>query len=270
MTLHPRLADMAWSSGSHQWNADSAALYALAVGSGPAELSFALGADAVLPTFPTTLVDLSAQPSFGPFDSSLLLHTRQSIALRSRIPVTGTVMSSSRVVGLYDAGPSAVVDVATTCCDGEGRILAELTSSLTIRREGGFGGPRPPVDRWSVPEREPDHVVEYRTGEGQALLYRLTGDRNPLHWDPGVARGLGLRAPLLHGLCTFGYAGRALLGTVCAGDVDRFGWMSVRFTAPVYPGDELSVRVWTEGEGAMFQVWTARGKSLDGGRFELR
>ena len=128
--------------------------------------------------------------------------------------------------------------------------------SAFIRGEGGWGGDRGPSGPRNVPpERDPDHVVSYATRTDQALLYRLNGDRNPLHSDPKFAARAGFPKPILHGLCTYGFTGRALLQTLCGSDPSRFKSMDARFTSSVYPGDELTISMWVTGDGeAVFQT----------------
>ncbi len=120
------------------------------------------------------------------------------------------------------------------------------------------------------PDRKPDHEVTYDTRADQALVYRLSGDRNPLHSDPSFAKLAGFQTPILHGLCTYGFTGRALLHTLCGSDPARFKKMDARFSKPVYPGDVLTVKMWNDGDGkAIFQTVTQEGTVvIDGGIFE--
>ncbi len=277
MTLWHDLVGYNWDSGTRNWGFSDTALYALGVGAGAdnpgAELQFTTDNSvdcppAVLPTFATTLLSRERQPSFGDFDPVQLLHSHQSLTLHGPLPTTGTAASTSRLTALYDRGHSALAVIDSTCVDpSTGRPLADLRTGLTIRREGGFGGEPGPDDPWDRPDSPPDQVIDYRTAPNQALLYRLSGDRNPLHSDPKVTARIGLRGPLLHGLCTFGFAGRALLHALCGGDPAQFGTISARFTAPVFPGQTLSVRIWERGNDALFQVSTERGIAMDAGLF---
>ena len=146
------------------------------------------------------------------------------------------------------------------------------TMSVFIRGEGGWGGDRGPSGPQNVPpERAPDHSVTYQTREDQALLYRLSGDRNPLHSDPKFAEMGGFPKPILHGLCTYGFTGRALLHTLCDGDPARFGKMEGRFSSPVFPGEALTVNIWVDGDAAVFQTCGGDGRVvLDAGRCTFR
>jgi acyl dehydratase len=158
---------------------------------------------------------------------------------------------------------SESVDAAT------GEPLFKTTMSAFIRGAGGFGGERGSSAPKNVrPDRDPDREVTYETQPDQALVYRLSGDRNPLHSDPEFAKLAGFDRPILHGLCTYGFTGRALLHTLCDGQVERFKSMSVRFSKPVWPGDALSVSMWVDGNEAIFQTRTPNGDIvIDQGHF---
>ncbi len=151
-----------------------------------------------------------------------------------------------------------------------GEPMWTTRSASFIRGSGGFGGDRGPSGKKNVaPERGPDREVTYSTSEDQALIYRLSGDRNPLHSDPKFAAAAGFERPILHGLCTYGITGRGLLSALCAGDPARFKKMEARFSASVYPGDDLTIRIWETGEGqAVFQtVRNGDQVVIDGGGF---
>jgi len=157
--------------------------------------------------------------------------------------------------------------VSTLVSSGE--PLFSSTSSVFIRGEGGWGGDRGPSGPKNVPpEAPPTHSVTYQTREDQALLYRLSGDRNPLHSDPSFAKMGGFDRPILHGLCTYGFTGRALLHSLCDSDPSRFGSMAGRFSSPVMPGEALTVNMWVTGDGeAVFQTQGGDGRVvLDAGK----
>jgi acyl dehydratase len=150
-----------------------------------------------------------------------------------------------------------------------GTPLFKNTMSAFIRGEGGWGGDRGPSGPRNVaPDRDPDHEVTYRTRDDQALIYRLSGDRNPLHSDPAFAAMGGFDRPILHGLCTYGFTGRALLHSLCGSDPARFTGMEGRFSSPVLPGEALTVRMWLTGEGeAVYRTTGEDGRVvIDGGR----
>lgn len=180
--------------------------------------------------------------------------------------MTGTV------TGIYDKGSGALVTSETNAVDPEtGDRLITSRSSVFIRGEGGFGGERGPRDEWAEPDRAPDHKVTCPTRPEQALLYRLSGDRNPLHSDPAFAARAGFERPILHGLCTYGITGRALLHTVADSDPARFTSMSGRFSSPVFPGEPLTVSIWVDGGTALFRTVKDDGTVvIDRGRATFR
>lgn len=258
------------------WSSKDTLLYALGVGAGQdplRELEFTTENSSgveqrVLPTFAVLLAQSARRPraSLGTFDFAMLVHAEQSFSLRRPLPPAGTVRLTSTVTGIYDKGSGALVVTETEGADPEtGDLVLTSRSSAFIRGEGGFGGPRGPASDWAAPAGKPEHEVTYGTGADQALLYRLSGDRNPLHSDPVLAARAGFPRPILHGLCTYGFAGRALLHALCDSDPGRFGSMSGRFTRPVFPGDELTTAIWP---GGRFQVRTGDGSVvIDHGRF---
>ncbi|HEX2383020.1 MAG TPA: MaoC/PaaZ C-terminal domain-containing protein [Acidimicrobiales bacterium] len=251
--------------GERSWNSKDAILYALGVGCGVDDLPFTTentqGVEQqVLPTMGVVLPvgGRGAWDELGDVNWTMLVHGEQAIELHTPIPVEGTCRSVTTVTGIYDKGSGAVVVTETESVDANtGEPLFTTRSAAFIRGEGGWGGDRGPSagDRPQAPEREPDHVVKYETGRDQALIYRLSGDRNPLHSDPAFAHAAGFDTPILHGLCTYGFTGRALLHTLCGSDPSKFKSMEGRFSSPVFPGDELTISMWLTGDGeAIFQT----------------
>jgi acyl dehydratase len=168
---------------------------------------------------------------------------------------------------MYDKGSAALVVTESTAVDAAtGDPLVTTRGSIFIRGEGGFGGDRGPAADWAMPSGPPDAQVTYPVPGDQALLYRLTGDRNPLHSDPKFAARGGFDRPILHGMCTYGYTGRALLHAVCGSDPGRFLSMEGRFTRPVMPGDELTISIWADGGTAYFRTTVGGQPVIDRGR----
>jgi acyl dehydratase len=252
------------------WSSKDALLYALGVGAGQQdplrELEFTTEnsdgvAQRVLPTFGVILVQHGGpRLGFGDFDRAMLVHAEQSLELHRPLPVEGRACITSKLLGIYDKGSGALVVTEATATDAEtDQPLVSTTSSVFIRGEGGFGGDRGPSARWERPERDPDHRASAHIRPDQALLYRLSGDRNPLHSDPVFAARAGFPRPILHGLCTYGVTGRLLLHALCGSDPARFRSMRARFSRPVLPGATLTVSVWQEeqtvdGGSARFQT----------------
>ncbi|MGW6332967.1 MaoC/PaaZ C-terminal domain-containing protein [Nocardia rhamnosiphila] len=265
------------------WTAADAILYALGVGAGQTDPLEELA----LTTENTTGVQQQVLPSFGivlgqsgllrripigEFDRSKLLHADQRIEMAAEIPAAGAATVRARLDGIYDKRTGALVVVSARACDTEtGALLWTSRLGYFIRGAGGFGGEPPATESWSVPDDEPDILVATPTRPDQALLYRLSGDRNPLHSDPAFAARAGFDRPILHGLCTYGVVHRALLGALCEGDTGRFGSMYARFSRPILPGEELRTAVWRDRAGARFQTVDGTGRTvLDRGRFDFR
>ncbi len=266
MPVNPEAVGARGEPRRASWDADACLLYALGIGAGVAdpvgeELEFTTentkGVDQKV--FPTFVVvagfngrgGRSAMSQAGTWDNRMLVHGEQGIKLHRPIPTSGEVDMVDEITGIYDKGKGAVIatkTVATLVDDGE--PLYETTASVFIVGEGGFGGDRGPTEKANVaPDRSPDHEVTYQTRPDQALLYRLCGDRNPLHSDKQFSDAGGFPKPILHGLCTYGFTGRALLHTLCDSDPDRFKAMEGRFTSPVMPGEALTIKVWNDGDG---------------------
>jgi acyl dehydratase len=166
------------------------------------------------------------------------------------------VETTARVTRVYDKGKGALVIIETTSTTDAGEVLCVNRFSSFIRGEGGFGGDPGPTLADPRPQRDPDLVVERPTLPQQALLYRLSGDRNPLHADPAyVARG-GFDRPILHGLCSYGIACKAVVDEVLDGDVGAVAGYRARFAGVVFPGETLVERIWQEGEEIVFEVMT--------------
>ncbi len=266
MPIDPGALGATSASRSWSWDSTACILYALGVGAGPDEASFTTEnteglPQEVLPTFATLGGPRRPAPSVvGEYDPAMLVHGEHCLELAGALPVSGTVSTTSTIVGIWDKGSGAVVVTESCSVDAaSGEWLFTNRASAFIRGEGGWGGARGPSERAGEPSRPPDEVVSYPTRDDQALLYRLSGDRNPLHSDPRYAARAGFDRPILHGLCTWGFTGRALLSRLCGSDPGRMRAMQGRFAAPVYPGDTLTVSLWVEGDGAVFRTSTQRG-----------
>ncbi len=281
MPINPDAIGSKGEPGRRSWGSTDAILYALGVGAGSLdpleELAFTTEntngvAQQVLPTMAVVLGTggFGALGSIGSFNPAMLVHGEQAITLHRPIPVQGEVETTGEVTGIYDKGKGAVIEVTATSIDtADGDPLFTTVMSVYIRGEGGFGGDRGPSGtKKAAPERDPDHTVTYATRPDQALLYRLSGDRNPLHSDPSFAAMGGFDRPILHGLCSYGFTGRALLHTLCGSDPARFAAMEARFSSPVLPGEDLTVKMWVTGSGeAVFQTVGSDGRTvIDAGK----
>ena len=238
-------------------------LYALGIGLGrdpldERELPFVFEQPGLktVPTMATVLARVPLLRDCG-FDYSKVLHGEQRLVLHRPLPPAGELLADSRVTAAYDkgAGKGAVIYAETAVrLSADGASLFTLGSTTFARGDGGFGGPAGSgPEPHSLPARKPDAVATLETRPDQALLYRLNGDRNPLHADPVLARRVGFRAPILHGLCTYGVACRAILRTVLGYDAARITGFDVRFSAPVYPGDAIATDLWVDGDVVSFR-----------------
>lgn len=271
MALDHSLVGQPGEPQERSWTSKDALLYAVGVGAGLGdplrELEFTTEnsegiTQQVLPTFGVLISQAALRRNLGDFDRALLVHAEQSFELHRPLPVSGAVQTVATVTGIYDKGSGALVVTQNEAVDAAtGEPLVTARSGTFIRGEGGFGGDRGGSEPWARPDRAADHQVTLETRPEQALIYRLSGDRNPLHADPKFAARGGFPRPILHGLCTYGVTGRALLHELCGSDPARFAAMSGRFTRPVFPGDSLTISMWLgEQDGAaLFQTATADG-----------
>ncbi|MET8471006.1 MaoC/PaaZ C-terminal domain-containing protein [Streptomyces sp. NPDC006422] len=249
VAAEPRSAEITWGHKDIQ-------LYHLGLGAGvpatdPDELRYTLESKLhVLPSFATVAgagMGVVGGLSAPGIDVNLahVLHGGQTIELHRPIPVEGKATTTSRVAAVYDKTKAAVLVLRSEVADAEGPLWTS-DSQIFVRGEGGFGGDRGPSERLEVPERAPDRTVERAIREDQALLYRLSGDWNPLHADPEFAKLAGFDKPILHGLCSYGMTLKAVADTVLGGDVSRITRYSTRFAGIVFPGETLRVRMWEQ------------------------
>jgi acyl dehydratase len=243
-------------------------LYALGVGAKAAELDYLYEGRGpkVLPTFAVVPSFTSMLGIVALLDVKLMsvLHGEQKIVLHRPIPPSGTFATVSEVKGIYDKGKGALVLVECKTTDDKGQPIFDNLFSLFVRGEGGFGGDRgPEAPKIEVAaDRAPDFEVTEATTPEQALLYRLSGDYNPLHVDPEFAKLGGFDRPILHGLCTYGFAGRALLKSACDGDPTRLRSFGARFTGVVLPGESITTRGWQLDGGRYLVTATASDERI--------
>jgi acyl dehydratase len=250
----------------HRYTARDTMLYALGLGCGSDptdadELRFVFEED--LRALPTMAVVLGG-PGFWMrnektgVDWKKILHGEQGLTLHRPLPAAGTVIGRTRVKDIIDkgAGKGALMFTERSILDqASGAPIATLSSTTVMRGDGGFGGPAgsPPAPH-PLPKRPPDAALDIATLPQAALIYRLSGDMNPLHADPKVAAAAGFARPILHGLCSFGIAGRAVLRLACGNDPARLTHMQVRFTAPAFPGETIRTEIWRDGAEVSFRA----------------
>jgi len=258
------------SGGSFSWDRDRVILYHLGLGAGSppldaGELEYTYEKHLkVLPSF-------GVIPAFGSmggignvpgleFNFAMLLHGEQDLEIHKAIPVEGTVTSQGKVAGLYDKGKAALVILEMTSKDESGETLFVNRFSLFLRGEGGFGGESGPKAGNQAPDRKPDLVVESPTLPQQALIYRLSGDKNPLHADPEFAKMGGFEKPIIHGLCSYGVVCKAVVDNVLGGDTDKVARYQARFAGVGYPGETYLTSYWKEGNQVIIE---AKSKERD-------
>jgi len=267
---------------SISWDDRDVLLYALGVGAATdqplKELSYvtenSMGVTLqVIPSFITVLA-VSQPPAMLELDIRNFLHAGQSFEIFQPIPAAGQGTIESEITEVLDKSSGAIVtyEHRLRSSDSTRALIAQSQISIFVRGGGGFGGPRGVTIIPQQPTRPADKSVTYHTRPEQALIYRLSGDRNPLHSDPTTARKQGFERPILHGLCTFGFACRALIEALAHGDASRLAAMSARFSKPVYPGDTLTTQIWVDdGEQISFRTINCEGNVvLDAGLSRLR
>ena len=258
---YPAILDLKADDQSLSWKDRDSMLYALGVGMGSdpldeRELPFvyenglkALPTLATVISFPTRFLAQSG------VNFARVVHGEQAVVFHRPIPPEGEGVGSSRVAAVYDKGEKGAILMLETVLTDAAGPLATLTSAIFARADGGFGGPAegeaPPHP---IPERGPDQSLDFPTRPDQALLYRLCGDRNPLHADPAFAKMVGFPRPILHGLCTYGITCRAVLQAYTGFDPAPMKSHQARFSAPVFPGETITVDLWRDGPVISFQA----------------
>jgi acyl dehydratase len=240
------------------WDHDRVILYHLGVGAGakatdPNELEYTyernlkvLPSFGVIPVF-SALGGIASIPGVQ-INFALVLHGEQDIEIHQPLPPAAKIKSSARVAGIYDKGKAALIVLEVASREAEsGTPLFTNRFSIFARGEGGFGGDPGPKGSIEAPDRAPDFVVESPTLPQQALLYRLSGDKNPLHADPGFAKMGGFDTPILHGLCSYGVVCKAVVDTALGGDVTKVARYQARFSGVVFPGETLVTSMWKDG-----------------------
>ena len=270
MSIDPNAVGATADPVERSWSYRDSLLYAVGIGAGAedpvgSELEFTTNNSKGIEqrTFPTQGVVIGgsggALGKVGEIDWGRVLHGSQGVTLHQPIPVSGTVVIEESVSGIWDKGEgkNAIIETESKVSLKETHEpLFDLRFSIVVRGSGGFGGEEGnTAPQVHAPDASPDHEVTYQTRTDQALTYRLSGDYNPLHSDPWFATELGgFPKPILHGLCTYGFTGRALLHQLCDGDPSSFKSMDSRFSSPVYPGDSLTVQMWVEGGQAIYRT----------------
>jgi acyl dehydratase len=281
MAIDPNAVGATTEPMLFEWTDRDTLLYALGVGAGTEDLSFTTEnshdiTQQVLPTYAVICCPaFGAAGKVGSFNWAMLLHGSQGVRLHAPLPAAGKLSVVTEVADIQDkgAGKNAIIMLRARGSDPDtGALVAETLTTLVIRGEGGFGGEpgqRPVAPE--IPDREPDARVALPTREDQPLIYRLSGDRNPLHSDPWFAKELaGFPKPIMHGLCTYGFSGRALVAELGNGEAGAVTSIDARFTKPVFPGETLTTSIWrTEPGKAVFRTEASGASGPDGGDARL-
>jgi len=251
------------------WGDRETMLYALGVGFGrdpmnEAELPFVYEKDLnaanlrTVPTMATVVAWGQGTMRNSGINYLMVVHGEQRVALHRPLPPVATIIADERVTGAFDKGAgkgAVIVSEKIIRLKDTGEPLCTLTSSTFARGDGGFGGPSDGAPApHPLPERKPDETFEAATAPDQAFVYRLSGDRNPLHRDPAIAKMAGFPRPILHGLCSYGTACRAVITNVLGHDAAKISGFDVRFSAPVFPGETLLVDVWKDGNVVSYRA----------------
>jgi acyl dehydratase len=271
MAIDPQKAMSApIAPGESSWNKDQVILYHLGIGAGvpqteARELAYTyenakdfkvIPSFAVIPVFTYLGRGFGVPGLAGEFNPALLLHGEQDIEIHAPIPAEAKVKHQGKIAGIYDKGKAALVVVQCDTSDEAGRPLFTNRMSAFLRGAGGFGGDAGPKAGNEAPQRAPDLEVESKTLPQQTLLYRLSGDKNPLHADPGFSKLGGFDVPILHGLCSYGIVCKAVVDAALGGDVVKVARYQARFAGVVFPGETLVTSMWREGNQILVSAKT--------------
>lgn len=268
---YPEILEIQPEPATFSYDENFTILYALGIGLGavPEELDYVY--EKRLRVFPTMAIMLGQGAGDfldkGGIDYTRIVHGEQRLTIHAPLPPTGTMVSTSRCLGVADKGKDkgALINIESTTRDAAtGTLHATAVSTLMCRGDGGFGGPAGgELPLRPIPDRPHDSEVTIQTLPQQAAIYRLSGDRNPLHIDPERATAVGFPGPILHGLCSYAIAARALSQACCDGDPDRIEHIAARFSSPVYPGEAVTAKVWRDGNDISFEcVIAERGVTV--------
>lgn len=266
MALNPRAVGQKIGPLIHTYTWKDVILYALGVGSGTDELNFVYEKNLqVLPSFAISAVFDFFFQAGAKAQANLqgVLHAEQELIFHHPLPREGTLVTQGEITNIYDLGQDtgALIEAHGLTCDGQGQELFTNVMTIFARLDGGFGGSRPGKRTKEIPERQPDFIVQDQPSKDQALLYRLSGDTFELHVDPEFARKAGFEKPIMHGLCTFGYACRACVHNLIPEEPEKVCKISCRFSRPLYPGIPIQTQIWVIQPGKA--AWQVRNALTD-------
>ncbi len=269
MALNLDTVGKVWGPYEFSFDERDLIIYALGIGFPKEKLEFVYEGAKDFKAFPTYGVILPANAGVEAFLSTkanflMAVHGEQTLEIHNPIPRKGKVSTTAAIEGIYDKGSGALIVMKFETKDQSGNPVCTGRSGAFVRGAGGFGGAaQPKKDIPGIPGKEPDFTFEAATHADQAALYRLSGDRNPLHIDPAIARAVGFKDPILHGLCTYGVVCRRFVEEVFQGDSGKMKSYSARFSAPVMPGDSLRIKVWNPRPALfLLEVFNPRGEAV--------
>jgi acyl dehydratase len=269
MALNLEAVGKVWGPYEFTYNERDLMIYALGIGFTRESLEYVYEGSKDFKAFPTYGVVFPNSAAAEAFLSTkanfaMVVHGEQVFEIHNPLPRSATVSTTTVIEGIYDKGSGALIMMRLDTKEKNGIPLCSNWIGIFVRGAGGFGGPaQPKKEIPAVPVKNPDFVFEAKTWADQAAFYRLTGDRNPLHIDPALAKAVGFKEPILHGLCTYGVACRRFVQEVLKGDAGRVKSYAARFSSPVFPGDTLQVKVW-EGRSGLYllEVYNAQGGAV--------
>jgi len=269
MSLNLEAVGKVWGPYEFSYNERDLIIYALGIGFVKEDLSYVYEGAKDFKAFPTYGVILPSQAGAEAFLSTkanfaMVVHGEQTLQMHNPLPRNATVLTTAVIEGIYDKGSGALIVMRFDSQDKKGTPLCSNWMGAFVRGAGGFGGtPQPKKEIPAVPQKNPDFIFEAQTAANQAALYRMSGDRNPLHIDPAVAKAVGFKEPILHGLCTYGVVGRRFVKEALQGDSGRLKSYAARFSSPVIPGDALQTKIWqAEPNLFLLEVYNSKGEAI--------
>jgi 3-hydroxyacyl-CoA dehydrogenase/3a,7a,12a-trihydroxy-5b-cholest-24-enoyl-CoA hydratase len=278
MALNLDTIGKVWGPYEFTYNDRDLIIYALGIGFTRENLEYVYEGAKDFKAFPTYGVIFPSNAAGEAFLSTkanfaMVVHGEQALQIHNPLPRSATVLTTAVIEGIYDKGSGALIVMRFDSRDKNGASLCSNWVGVFVRGAGGFGGAaQPKKDVPAVPQRNPDFVFDAHTDVNQAALYRMSGDRNPLHIDPAVAKAVGFKEPILHGLCTYGVVCGRFVKEIFQGDAAKLKSYSARFSSPVTPGDSLQTKVWQSRPNLfLLEVYNSKGEAvLKNGVIEAR
>ena len=269
MALNLESVGKTWGPYEFTYSERDLIIYALGVGFTKENLEFVYEGAKDFKAFPTYGVILPSNAGAEAFLSTkanfaMVVHGEQGLQIHNPLPKGGTVQTTATLEGVYDKGSGALIVLRFDTREKGGAPVCTNWMSAFVRGSGGFGGPaQPKKDVPPIPSKNPDFILDAQTEVNQAALYRMSGDRNPLHIDPAIAKMVGFKEPILHGLCTYGVVCRRFVQEVLKGDSGKVKSYSTRFSSPVIPGEKMQIKVWQANPNLyLLEVFNAKGDAV--------